>query len=94
MTATKAMDLRTYFTHLARYHAWATQRLFESIDALPESDYRRPCGLSFTSVHGTLNHLLVAEEAAWFPRFHAGVSNRVALDAELVRPQRLACAFA
>jgi uncharacterized damage-inducible protein DinB len=49
---------------------------------LPESDYRSSCGLFFTSVHGTLNHLLVAEEAAWFPRFDAGVSNRVALDAE------------
>jgi uncharacterized damage-inducible protein DinB len=89
MTTIDAMDLRTYFTHLARYHAWATRRLFESIDALPEADYRGPCGLFFTSLHGTLNHLLVAEESAWFPRFDTGVSNRVALSAEL-EPDRSA----
>jgi hypothetical protein len=35
MTTIDAMDLRTYFTQLARYHAWATRRLFESIDACP-----------------------------------------------------------
>ena len=34
-------------------------------------------------MHGTLNHLLVAEHALWFPRFAEGVSNPVALDAEL-----------
>ncbi len=34
-------------------------------------------------MHGTLNHLLVAEHRVWFPRFADGTSNRVALDAEL-----------
>jgi uncharacterized damage-inducible protein DinB len=77
------MDLRTYFTTLARYHLWATRKLFEHVDALPEADYRHDGGLFFKSVHGTLNHLLVAEQAAWFPRVAEGVSNRVALDAEL-----------
>lgn len=77
------MDLRAYFTTLARYNAWATRRLFEHVDALPEADYRRDCGLFFKSVHGTLNHLLVAEHAVWFPRFAEGVSHQVALDAEL-----------
>ena len=33
-------------------------------------------------MHGTLNHLLVAD-TVWFPRFAEGVSNKVALDAEL-----------
>lgn len=72
-----------YFTALARYHEWALARLYEHVDALPEADYRRPSGLFFASVHGTLNHLLVAEHEVWFPRFAEGISNRVALDAEL-----------
>ena len=77
------MDAHAYFTTLARYNAWATRRLFEHVDALPEADYRRDCGLFFKSVHGTLNHLFVAEHMAWFPRFAEGVSNQVALNAEL-----------
>ncbi len=77
------MDPRAYFSTLARYNAWATRKLFEHADALPEADYRRDCGLFFKSVHGTLNHLLVAEHAVWFPRFAEGISNQVALNAEL-----------
>jgi len=77
------MDPRAYFTTLARYNVWATRRLFETVDALSEADYRRPCGLFFGSVHGTLNHLLVAEHEAWYPRFAEGLSNKVVLNAEL-----------
>ena len=77
------MDFSRYFATLARYNVWATRALFEHVDALPEPDYRRDAGLYFKSVHGTLNHLLVAEHAVWFPRFAQGVSNRIALDTEL-----------
>ena len=77
------MNPISYFGMLARYHVWATRKLFEHVDALPEVDYRHDGGLFFKSVHGTLNHLLVAEHAVWFPRFAEGVSNQVALDAEL-----------
>ena len=63
--------------------AWATRKLFEHVDALPEEDYRRECGLFFKSVHGTLNHLLVAEHLLWFARFAKGASPVLALDAEI-----------
>jgi uncharacterized damage-inducible protein DinB len=79
----------SYFGGLARYDLWATARLFEHVDPLPEDDYRRDAGLFFRSVHGTLNHLLVAEHEVWFPRFDAGISNRIALNAELA-PDRAA----
>ena len=75
--------LRRYLASLARYHAWATATLYEHVDRLDDADYRKDAGLFFKSVHGTLNHLLVAEHALWFPRFAEGVSNPVALDAEL-----------
>lgn len=77
------MNFHAYFATLARYNVWATRALFEHADALPEADYRRDAGLFFKSVHGTLNHLLVAEHEAWFPRFAQGVSNRIELNAEL-----------
>jgi uncharacterized damage-inducible protein DinB len=79
--------MKTYFATLARYNVFATRKLFEHVDALPEEHYRRDAGLFFKSVHGTLNHLLVAEHLVWFPRFAAGVSNKRALN-EVVEPDR------
>ena len=75
--------MNDYFTTLARYNLWATRKLFEHIDALSEADYRRDAGLFFKSVHGTLNHLLVAEHELWFARFATGTSPKRALDDEL-----------
>jgi uncharacterized damage-inducible protein DinB/GNAT superfamily N-acetyltransferase len=81
--------LREHLQMLARYHLWATQRVLAAADALPEADYRRPIGLFFGSVHGTLNHLLVAEGQLWRPRLADALSPQVALDAE-VEPERAA----
>lgn len=75
--------LREHLATLARYGVWATRRLAERVAALPEADYRRDVGLFFRSVHGTLNHLLVAEHHLWFPRFAEGRSPRLRLDDEL-----------
>ncbi len=77
------MDLRSHFTMLARYNVWATRKLFEHVDALPEDHYRRDVGLFFKSVHGALNHLLVGEHEVWFPRFATGASPRRALNEEI-----------
>jgi uncharacterized damage-inducible protein DinB len=79
----EAAAMRDYFVILARYNVWATQRLFEHIDRLSEADYRCDAGLFFKSVHGTCNHLLVAEHRVWLPRFAEGVSNKIGLDAEV-----------
>jgi len=75
--------MNDYFATLARYNVWATRRLFEHIDALSETEYRRDVGLFFKSVHGTLNHLLVAEHEIWFERFDRGVSPMRQLNEEL-----------
>lgn len=76
------MDAVAHFTQLARYNVWATARLLDAVQALPEEDYRRDAGLFFQSIHGTLNHLLVGEQLLWFVRFSEGTSPRMALDAE------------
>lgn len=81
------MDARTHFLQLARYNVWAARRLVEAVAATPEADYRKDCGLFFSSIHGTLNHLLVTEHMLWYPRFARGVSPKVELNAE-VEPDR------
>lgn len=79
---------RDHFSLLARYNAWATERLLtHHVVQLPEADYRRDAGLFFKSVHGTLNHLRVAEQLLWFERFARGVSPKRALNEE-VEPDR------
>lgn len=77
------MDAVAHFTQLARYNVWATARVLDAVRALPEEAYRRDVGLFFKSIHGTLNHLLVAEHLLWFPRFAEGTSPKLALDAEV-----------
>ncbi len=75
--------MRPYFTTLARYNGWATRKLYQHVDALSEDEYRRDVGLFFKSVHGTLNHLLVADQLIWLPRFAEGVSPQRALNEEV-----------
>lgn len=75
---------RDHFSMLARYNVWATERLLSGhVQPLPEADYRRDAGLFFKSVHGTLNHLRVAEQLLWFERFARGVSPKRALNEEV-----------
>lgn len=76
------MQSQHYFSTLARYNAWATERLLDAVAVLPEDDYRRDVGLFFKSIHGTLNHLLVGEHLLWFVRFAEDVSPRLALSDE------------
>jgi uncharacterized damage-inducible protein DinB len=75
--------MQHYFATLARYNVWATRTLYRHVDALSDEAYRRDAGLFFKSVHGTLNHLLVAEHLLWFRRFAEGVSPKMALDDEV-----------
>jgi uncharacterized damage-inducible protein DinB len=74
---------REHFRMLARYNAWATEKLATHVASLGEADYRRDAGLFFKSVHGTLNHLRVAEQLLWFERFARGVSPKRALNEEV-----------
>ncbi len=77
--------LREQLRLLARYNLWATRRLLDAVDGLPEADYRRDAGLFFHSVHGTLNHLLLADSELWYRRFAEGGSPVTALDIEIER---------
>lgn len=78
-----ALSAKDQVAQMARYHKWATERLLASIEPVPEQLYRRPCGLFFRSIHGTLNHLLLTDSEIWYPRFSGGRSTSLPLDAEL-----------
>ena len=59
--------MKARFEQLAAYNRWANARLYEAALALSDSDYRRDVGAFFKSLHGTLNHLLVADRI-WMKR--------------------------
>jgi uncharacterized damage-inducible protein DinB len=76
-----------HFSSQARYHVWATHRLLEAVSRLPAANYQRDVGLFFKSIHGTLNHMLVAEHLLWYARFAKGKSPVLALNSE-IEPDR------
>jgi uncharacterized damage-inducible protein DinB len=55
------------FRQLAAYNHWANLRLFGAALDMPEEQYRRPTGVFFGSLHGTLNHLLLTDRI-WLKR--------------------------
>ena len=60
--------LKAYFDQLATYNRWANQRIYDDAASLSDDMRKRPAALFFGSVHGTLNHLLVADYI-WMRRF-------------------------
>jgi uncharacterized damage-inducible protein DinB len=70
------------FPMLAAYNGWANRRLYEAAAALSDADYRADRGAFFKSVHGTLNHLLVADRI-WMRRFTGEGEAPTKLDAIL-----------
>jgi len=56
------------YSMFAGYNAWSNERLYEAASKLSNADYRADRGAFFKSVHGTLNHLLVADRI-WMQRF-------------------------
>ena len=56
------------FPMLAAYNRWANRRLYDAAGLLTDENYRADCGAFFRSLHGTLNHILVADRI-WMQRF-------------------------
>ena len=70
------------FRQLAAYNHWANLRLYGAALELAEEAYRRPTGIFFGSLHGTLNHLLVADRV-WLKRLTGTGEHPDRLDAIL-----------
>lgn len=59
--------MKEHFALMARYNAWANTRLYRMAGNLSDEQYRRNVGAFFKSLHGTLNHVLVADRI-WMSR--------------------------
>jgi uncharacterized damage-inducible protein DinB len=60
--------MKSRYQMFAAYNAWCNERLYDAAATLSDGDYRADRGAFFRSVHGTLNHLLVADRI-WMRRF-------------------------
>ena len=59
--------MKQHFATFAAYNRWANARLYDAAAQLAEADYRSDRGVFFKSMHGTLNHMLVADRI-WLAR--------------------------
>jgi uncharacterized damage-inducible protein DinB len=67
---------------LASYNASMNDRLYAVCAALPDEERKRDRGAFFKSIHGTLNHLLLAD-SVWMGRFEGKPFVIRSLDQEL-----------
>jgi uncharacterized damage-inducible protein DinB len=72
--------MKQHFRMFAAYNRWANQRLYAAAAELDDEEYRRDMRAFFSSLHGTLNHLLVTDRI-WLHRFTGQGDAPKALDA-------------
>jgi len=65
-----AYDLKQSFRNLARYNRRANEELFAALAGLTDRARKRDQGSWFGSLHGIVNHVLVAD-LHWLKRFRA-----------------------
>ncbi|MEL7486622.1 MAG: DinB family protein [Pseudomonadota bacterium] len=53
---------------MAHYNRWQNHSLYGAASTLSDDERRRDCGAFFKSIHGTLTHILWADQL-WFSRF-------------------------
>ena len=53
----------TNFQLLANFNKWTNEKIITSCKKLTETEYKKDRGAFFSSIHGTLNHLLVVDRA-------------------------------
>jgi uncharacterized damage-inducible protein DinB len=63
--------MKEHIQLLARYNRLANEQLYEACAALSDEQYREQRRVSFGSIHGLLNHILLADRI-WMGRFKGG----------------------
>jgi uncharacterized damage-inducible protein DinB len=53
---------------MSAYNRWINDGIFGACDQLTDEDRKKDCGAFFKSIHGTLNHILWADQM-WMHRF-------------------------
>ncbi|HEV1999588.1 MAG TPA: DinB family protein [Xanthobacteraceae bacterium] len=70
------------YRKFAAFNRWANERIYAKAAELADAEYRADRGAFFKSVHGTLNHLLVADRI-WMHRLDGTGDCPTELDAIL-----------
>ncbi len=60
--------MKNHFRMFAAYNSWANRHLYDAVSKVADEDYRLDRGAFFKSIHGTLNHIMVADRI-WMKRF-------------------------
>jgi len=58
------------FLRFAQYNTWFNGQLYACVETLDDAERKRDRGAFFGSIHGTLNHILVADRS-WLGRIEA-----------------------
>lgn len=74
--------MKSRYRMFAGYNAWCNERLYDAAALVSDADYRADRGAFFKSLHGTLNHILVADRI-WMRRFTGAGERPPSLDAIL-----------
>lgn len=75
-------SLIRYAQAMSRYNRWMNQRIYDACATLDDEQRKRDVGAVFRSIHGTLNHILVADRV-WMGRFGGSPVEFRALGREL-----------
>jgi uncharacterized damage-inducible protein DinB len=79
---TRASGMLAYARTMAAYNRWMNERLYDCCARLGDEERKRDVGAFFRSIHGTLNHLLLADRI-WLGRFTGEPFAVKSLDEEL-----------
>ena len=70
MNANSRYNFSDHFQVCAKYNRLVNERMFAVCAALPDDEYRKARFGSFSSIHRTLNHLLLGDRI-WIERFES-----------------------
>lgn len=76
------MTLNDHFALLERYNRWFNGQILQACAELSDTQRKRDQGAYFGSIHGTLNHILLADQL-WLGRFTQTPVQFPSLDAQL-----------
>jgi uncharacterized damage-inducible protein DinB len=76
------MNLLAHARRMARYNRWMNEKLYACCARLTDEQRKQDVGAFFKSIHGTLNHLLLADRI-WMGRFTGVPFAARSLDQEL-----------
>src|SRR5687767_1667619 len=67
---------------MAKYNQWMNGKVYQVCADMPDEELKRNRNAFFKSIHGTLNHILLADKV-WFGRFTGKLFKAQSLDQTL-----------